>query len=454
MGRRRSRLDTLADNSCGDMGHPIHPFGNDEHLRHRSDDADPSTSNSRQSLDIPADRERSWTCAECGMIFSKSKLLETHARSTEHKAYRCSRDPVCTKVFAGRTGLSRHEAAHSALMKHACSKCSARFQRRDHCLEHEAVCVVSLPSLTTRPVSTQASGSEPKAAAPVSTPGREQQKITDADEITTLAYAEQHDAHIVAHDWFSTGHYSPGHNPSGLSSPPPAELQNYHAFNRAPAVTTFTDVYSGLQMSSRPMRMAQDSQQLDGSQQIRVDPPTQARGFQETYEPQAPAELYTCTHYGCSQRCGSHLDLQKHKREYHQVESMETTQRDYILDLATRKNTTARRQKHEQLYGCALCPKRFTRVTAVREHHRTHTDERLVCTICGKAFVRQHDLSRHEKLHSGEKKFVCRGTLQNGAYWGCGARFARGDALGRHFRSEQGRICIQPLLDEEKAERR
>lgn len=37
--------------------------------------------------------------------------------------------------------------------------------------------------------------------------------------------------------------------------------------------------------------------------------------------------------------------------------------------------------------------------------------------------------------------------------WGCGRRFARADALGRHFRSEAGRICIKPLLDEEHADR-
>jgi hypothetical protein len=73
--------------------------------------------------------------------------------------------------------------------------------------------------------------------------------------------------------------------------------------------------------------------------------------------------------------------------------------------------------------------------------------------VCGKAFARQHDRKRHEGLHSGEKKFVCRGTLQSTASWGCGRRFARADALGRHFRSEAGRVCIKPLLDEEAAER-
>jgi hypothetical protein len=43
--------------------------------------------------------------------------------------------------------------------------------------------------------------------------------------------------------------------------------------------------------------------------------------------------------------------------------------------------------------------------------------------------------------------------LQSSASWGCGRRFARADALGRHFRSEAGRVCIKPLVDEEAAKR-
>ncbi|CAK7203535.1 DNA-binding transcription factor [Sporothrix eucalyptigena] len=115
---------------------------------------------------------------------------------------------------------------------------------------------------------------------------------------------------------------------------------------------------------------------------------------------------------------------------------------------------TKRAQKHPATFQCSLCPKRFTRAYNLRSHLRTHTDERpFVCTFCGKAFARQHDRKRHESLHSGEKKFVCKGDLKVGGEWGCGRRFARADALGRHFRSEAGRICIKPLLDEEFMER-
>jgi hypothetical protein len=48
---------------------------------------------------------------------------------------------------------------------------------------------------------------------------------------------------------------------------------------------------------------------------------------------------------------------------------------------------------------------------------------------------------------------VCRGNLKDGNHWGCGRRFARADALGRHFRSEAGRVCIRPLLEEEAQEK-
>ncbi|KAF2635905.1 hypothetical protein P280DRAFT_410782 [Massarina eburnea CBS 473.64] len=136
--------------------------------------------------------------------------------------------------------------------------------------------------------------------------------------------------------------------------------------------------------------------------------------------------------------------------------------RDYILDLAdpsrpanvSGDGSAKRTQKHPATFQCTLCPKRFTRAYNLRSHLRTHTDERpFVCSVCGKAFARQHDRKRHEGLHSGEKKFICRGALKDGRNWGCGRRFARADALGRHFRSEAGRVCIRPLLEEEAHEK-
>lgn len=128
--------------------------------------------------------------------------------------------------------------------------------------------------------------------------------------------------------------------------------------------------------------------------------------------------------------------------------------REKMLELASPNQPSKRSQKHPSVYACHLCEKRFTRPYNLKSHLRTHTDDRpFICNVCGKAFARQHDRKRHEDLHTGEKKFQCKGVLKTGEPYGCGKKFARADALRRHFQTEAGKECIRHLLEEDENER-
>lgn len=103
-------------------------------------------------------------------------------------------------------------------------------------------------------------------------------------------------------------------------------------------------------------------------------------------------------------------------------------------------------------YLCPKCSKSFQKPFNLKSHMKTHSSERpFKCLVCPKTFARSHDRKRHELLHEGVKNFKCEGLLKNGVTrWGCGKKFARSDALARHFRTETGWLCIKPLMDEAK----
>ncbi|QSZ29028.1 hypothetical protein DSL72_003538 [Monilinia vaccinii-corymbosi] len=98
-------------------------------------------------------------------------------------------------------------------------------------------------------------------------------------------------------------------------------------------------------------------------------------------------------------------------------------------------------------HRCEVCSKTFTRGTTLREHARTHTNERpYKCSKCEKRFARLKDCRRHELLHVSDEKFHCGSCY----YGGCHQGFARMDALRKHLKSGKGAHCLKVLFTSEK----
>ena len=116
------------------------------------------------------------------------------------------------------------------------------------------------------------------------------------------------------------------------------------------------------------------------------------------------------------------------------------------------KFSKVREKQHQnKVIACNQCSRTFNKLSTLRIHFRTHTNERpYVCRYCDKAFPRKGDCERHQLGHSGMKKFVCGGKLLKGGSWGCGARFHRSDGLLEHFNTKSK--CRKPLLDEKAAQ--
>lgn len=118
--------------------------------------------------------------------------------------------------------------------------------------------------------------------------------------------------------------------------------------------------------------------------------------------------------------------------------------------LKRRRRSKQRNIDTNQAFPCNECGKVFQKPYNLKSHMKTHSSEKpFKCSTCSKTFARSHDKKRHELLHAGEKNFKCEGFLKDGTTkWGCSKKFARSDALSRHFRTETGWLCIKPLMDE------
>ena len=109
---------------------------------------------------------------------------------------------------------------------------------------------------------------------------------------------------------------------------------------------------------------------------------------------------FRCDVKECAGELGftSKHDLQVHKKSFHPVTGPDQPETFEPLESLSLKTESKAK------WACTICPKRFTRGFHLRNHIRTHTNERpFSCTECQKTFTRDFDRKRHEKtVHAGK----------------------------------------------------
>lgn len=245
----------------------------------------------------------------------------------------------------------------------------------------------------------------------------------------------------------------PSHSPYNSSPGPLSPFSDHEPF---PAL----DSFQGLLPPSSIRRRAHSESELEGAlpqsdSLYSINSPSNGSVSSVSSETNYLSPEVAISERGSHSRHNRHRSSSASQVRDRSRSRSQSASREYILELASLAPGSKKVQRHPSAFACDLCDKRFTRAYNLRSHKRTHTNERpYVCSLCPKAFARQHDRKRHEALHSGEKKYECTGFLADGVtQWGCGHKFARADALGRHFRTEAGKECIRALVEESEREK-
>ncbi|XP_037585764.1 zinc finger protein 181 isoform X2 [Cebus imitator] len=92
--------------------------------------------NQRRSVTLSqtCNREKIYTCSECGKAFGKQSILNRHWRiHTGEKPYECRE---CGKTFSHGSSLTRHQISHSGEKPYECMNCGKSFSRVSHLIEH------------------------------------------------------------------------------------------------------------------------------------------------------------------------------------------------------------------------------------------------------------------------------------------------------------------------------
>ncbi|CAM5075997.1 unnamed protein product [Eretmochelys imbricata] len=138
--------------------------------------------------------------------------------------------------------------------------------------------------------------------------------------------------------------------------------------------------------------------------------------------------FFKCSHEGCGKHFPTPSRLKRHEK-IHEGYACKKDNCSFVGKTWT-EHLKHLKDSHAEPVICGLCSKTFKRKDYLRQHQKTHAEEREVCRCpregCGRTYTTVFNLQSHIlSFHEEKKPFFC-------DYAGCGKVFAMKQSLARH----------------------
>ncbi|KAM9756341.1 zinc finger protein 181 [Dama dama] len=311
-------------------------------------------------------REKIYTCSECGKAFGKQSILNRHWRiHTGEKPYECHE---CGKTFSHGSSLTRHQISHSGEKPYKCIECGKAFSHVSSLTNHQST------HTGEKPYECMNCG---KAFSRVShliehLRIHTQEKLY---ECRICGKAFIHRSSLIHHQKIHTGEKPYECRECGKAFCCSSHLtrhQRIHAIEKQFECNKCLKVFSSLSF-------------LIQHQSIHTEEkPFECQKCGKSFNQPESLNMHLRNHtrlkpYECS-ICGKAFSHRSSLFQHHRIHT------------------------GEKPYECIKCGKTFSCSSNLTVHQRIHTGEKpYKCNECGKAFSKGSNLTAHQRVHNGEK---------------------------------------------------